>query len=152
MVLGSSFALADGTLAVRRIEKDGTCNLVVTQTNSTTRITFEALRLLQYDPDRAEWVDRTGEIPAEKKVRETETGTEVVMAPITHRVGLFWLEWKEDGHTHSDFVHSGPVLCEDLKLGPPPKSGMIAQCIPGTDSAHAIFVPDPRKLKRKHKE
>jgi hypothetical protein len=77
MILGNSFALADGTLSVRRIGKDGTCNLVVTQTNSTTRITFEALRLLQYDPDRAEWVDRTGEIPTEKKARETETGTDL---------------------------------------------------------------------------
>ena len=152
MILGSSLALADGRLAVRRIGKDGTCNLVFTQTNSSARITFEALRLLQYLPDRAEWIDRTEEIPSEEKAREIGTGKVAVLGPITRRVGLFWLEWKEDGQTHSAFVHSGPVLCNDIEIGPPPKPDLIAQCVPGTNSARAVFVRDPRKLKRTGKE
>ena len=148
VTLVGSFAMAGGTLAVTRIEKDGTCNLAVTRSNSSARIAFEALRLLQYDPDRAEWIDRTGEIPAGKKASEIEPGTLVVLSPITHRVGLFWLEWKEDGQTLSAFVHSGPVLCNDVRLGPPPKPDLIAQCVPGTNSARAVFVPDPTKLKK----
>ncbi len=152
MTFGGSFAMAGGTLAVTRMEKDGTCNLVVTQTNSSARIAFEVLRLLQYDPDLAEWVDRTVELPAGKKTGEIESGTLVALSPITHRVGLFWLEWKENGQTLSAFVHSGPVLCNDVRLGPPPKPDLIAQCVPGTNSARAVFVPDPTKLKKNDKD
>ena len=152
MMFGNAFALADSTLAVRRNEKDGTCNLVVAQTNPSLIIIFEILRLLQYEPNSSEWVDRIGEIPAGMKASKIKPGTLDVLSPITHRVGLFWLEWKEDGQTRSAFVHSGPVLCNDVKLGPPPKPDLIAQCVPGTNSAKAVFVPDPRKLKKKDKK
>ncbi len=77
-------------------------------------------------------------------------GNPLVWAPITRRVGLLWLEWKEDGQTHSGFIYSGRVLCNDVHLGAAPGPGMIPQCIPGTNSATATFVPDPRLLKRRN--
>ncbi len=37
---------------------------------------------------------------------------------------------------------SGPVLCNDIDLGPAP-SGQIATCVPFKDKAEARFVPVP---------
>lgn len=65
------------------------------------------------------------------------------IARLTDKIGLFWAEWKEDGRAADTLVFSGPILCEDIMIGEPPK-GMIATCVQFPDRATAMFVPDPK--------
>jgi len=44
-------------------------------------------------------------------------------------IGLLWLDWKEDGYRADRLIVVGPVLCNDLMIGEPPK-GMITVCVP----------------------
>ena len=67
-------------------------------------------------------------------------------------VALFWLQWGEqnDGErsAHSlrcyrdALVTGGPILCNDVDLGPAP-SGQVAACVPYADRAEARFVLTP---------
>jgi hypothetical protein len=41
-------------------------------------------------------------------------------------------------------VASGPVLCNDIDLGPAPP-GQIAACVPYANRAEARFVAEPAK-------
>ncbi|NJN64875.1 MAG: hypothetical protein HC882_08320 [Acidobacteria bacterium] len=58
------------------------------------------------------------------------------------QVGLYWVSWLEDGNENGDFVFNGPMLCEDIHMGPAP-AGRVATCVPREKSALAHFVPDP---------
>lgn len=60
-------------------------------------------------------------------------------------IGLFWVIWEEDGHRYSAAAYAGPVMCNDVMLGPEPP-GRIAICVPFPDRAQARFVPDPAGL------
>lgn len=79
-------------------------------------------------------------VPAPRQVYSSET--DPVLLDIPHAVGLFWAEWEEDGHPVASFAYAGPILCEDVMLGPAP-AGRIAVCVPFPDRAEARFVPDP---------
>ena len=70
---------------------------------------------------------------------------------LPQEIALFWLQWGEqnDGErsAHSlryrdALVTSGPILCNDVDLRPPP-SGQVAACVPYTDRAEARFVHTP---------
>jgi len=68
--------------------------------------------------------------------------------PILHTfppVGLFWAIWDEDGQRYTSAAYAGPVLCNDVMLGPPPQ-GRVAMCVPVADGGAARFVPDPAAL------
>jgi hypothetical protein len=39
---------------------------------------------------------------------------------------------------------SGPILCQDIDLGPTP-AGKMPACVPFADKAQARFVADPRE-------
>ena len=45
---------------------------------------------------------------------------------------------------HDTLATSGPILCEDIDLGPAP-SGRVPACVPSSASAQARFVADPRE-------
>jgi hypothetical protein len=70
---------------------------------------------------------------------------------LPHEVALFWLQCGEenDGERSAHnlryrdaLVISGPILCNDVDLGPPP-SGQVAACVPYADRAEARFVLTP---------
>jgi hypothetical protein len=86
-------------------------------------------------------VDHPIVLKAEKRqVYSTESDQKVVS--LTAEIGLFWAEWKEDGHSANTLIFAG-MLCEDVDIGNPPE-GMIATCVPFTNHAQAMFVPDPK--------
>lgn len=66
-----------------------------------------------------------------------------VIRKLPLEVGLYWANWTEDGHRAGTLVFCGPVLCNDVDIGPPPKD-YIATCVPLPKSASAAFVPDPK--------
>jgi hypothetical protein len=68
-----------------------------------------------------------------------------VLLTIPQPVGLFWALWEEDGHRLATAIYAGPMLCEDVMLGPAPP-GRVAMCVPFADRAEARFVPDPSRL------
>ena len=68
-----------------------------------------------------------------------------VLLTMPQPVGLFWATWDEDGHRLSSAVYAGPILCQDVMLGPAPP-GHVALCVPFANRAEARFVPDPAGL------
>jgi hypothetical protein len=60
-------------------------------------------------------------------------------------IGLFWAIWEEDGQRQSAAAYAGPILCQDVMLGPAPR-GRVGKCVPFSDRAAARFVPDPAGL------
>lgn len=66
---------------------------------------------------------------------------------------LFWLQWgeqREDNRSsrrirfRDALVTTGPVLCNDIDLGPAPPD-QVAACLPYADRAEARFVQSPRE-------
>lgn len=53
------------------------------------------------------------------------------------------MNWTEDHQLNGAFAFSGPMLCEDVHIGPITKDDMVATCIPFKDHAIAAYVPDP---------
>ena len=110
--------------------------------------TFVVERMCVYDRAQAKWsmLDPFAQKPVTirtvtRAVYSRNTDPTVVDLPI--RTGLYWLSWKEDGHAVQTSVFAGPILCNDLSIGPAP-TGMIAMCVPSANSGSALFVPDPQ--------
>ena len=101
-----------------------------------TPVKFEVDGVCRYDLRLNLW-SREEFAPTVKTV-----GTGVV-AELPARVGLYWVQWSEDGRPFASLRASGPVLCNDVMLAPQSRPGMIATCIPLQDSARAGYVPDP---------
>ncbi len=108
---------------------------------------FEFQELWKYGVETSIWT----RVPIEAKPvainsprkRQIYSGaTDQELVKLTTSVGLFWAKWKEDDRQVGAFVYAGPVLCNDVMLGPEPP-GMVAVCVPFPDSARAMFVPDP---------
>ena len=79
-------------------------------------------------------------VPPPRQVYSRDT--DQILLVIPEAVGLFWMDWEEDGHRVTSFAYAGPMLCEDVMLGPAPP-GRIPLCVPFADRAEARFVPDP---------
>jgi hypothetical protein len=81
-------------------------------------------------------------VPKPRQIYSRETDQVLLVVP--EPVGLFWAEWEENGHRVTSFMYAGPILCEDVMLGPTPP-GQVAVCVPFADRAEARFVPDPTR-------
>ena len=121
-------------------------NYLLQQAPMKSRI-FRLLSLWRYDPSTKKWIreNRNDDKPVEIKIPNTkvnnwEMDQTVFVLPTV--IGLFWLEWSEDDRVVSSLAVNGPVICNDIEIGEPPKE-MIAACVPAMDSARAMFVPDP---------
>jgi len=136
---------------IRRDSETGICSLTardyLMQQLALKPRQFRLLSLWRYDPSAKRWakLNRNGEEATEikgaaGKVHNWEMDQTLFVLP--SEVGLFWVEWSEDERMVSTLAVSGPVLCNDIEIGEPPK-GMIAACVPSVDSARALFVPDP---------
>jgi len=109
---------------------------------------FQLRRLWRYEPTTQKWEKVKYEPaksavikPVDRKIYSSKTDPTLVSLPET--VGLFWLEWIEDGHKVNEMAVSGPVLCNDLPLTEPPE-GTIWACVPFKDRGWATSVPDPK--------
>lgn len=109
---------------------------------------FSLLGVWRYDVTSGAWrrlvtpkLQRQVEIPPQRRVRSQES--DQVLYALPRDAGLYWVEWQEDARRSSALAFSGPILCNDVTIGEAP-GGMIATCVPFTDRATAMFVPDPR--------
>jgi hypothetical protein len=105
--------------------------------------------LWKYDHEHEKWVtvSLTGRIektviPESQKNSRGLTDPLVMVLP--QEAGLFWIGWKEGNVSHGAFAFSGPVLCNDVSIGPRFKGDKVATCIPFKDHAIAAYVPDPK--------
>jgi hypothetical protein len=100
-------------------------------------VKFEVDRLCRYDPQSNRW-SRVAFTPISKVVGAG------VIAELPDSVGLYWVQWKENGRPFASLAVSGPVLCNDILLAPTSRTDVIAACIPLRQSAQAAYVPDPK--------
>jgi hypothetical protein len=121
-------------------------------------VVFQLRRLCRYDTADALWLPvPSHEHPAAIRLEPSADGASrpreaVMTAPV--EIALYWLSWTEtaardeaaqgrgSASSHEVFVTSGPVLCNDVDLGPAP-AGMVPACVPFQDRAEARFVPSP---------
>ena len=133
-------------VSVHRDPVSGMCSLAARgslfQAAKAKARIFRLRSLCRYDPLAKSWTrqERTGETPIEIKIHHWQT--EQTLLNLPSEAALFWVEWSEDKRVVSTLAVSGPVLCNDIEIGEPPK-GMIATCVPSAHSARAMFVPDP---------
>ena len=112
-------------------------------------VTIQALFL--YDPTHDTWarvvLDSLPPITLRRaRPRQIYSAdSDPVLLTMPQPVGLFWVIWDEDGHRLATAVYAGPILCNDVMLGPAPP-GHVAMCVPFADRAEARFVPDPAGL------
>jgi hypothetical protein len=107
--------------------------------------------VFRYDPERDAWERLALDplpsmalpVPSPQQIYSAESDQVLLTIPLP--VGLFWAVWEEDGHLLASAIYAGPMLCEDVMLGPAPP-GRLAMCVPFADRAEARFVPDPSRL------
>jgi hypothetical protein len=109
--------------------------------------TFRLMSLWRYDASTKRWIreKREDDKPVEIKVSSTKVHNwemDQTLFVLPSVVALFWIEWTEDEHVVSTLAVSGPVVCNDIDIGEPPRE-MISACVPSVDGARAMFVPDP---------
>ena len=100
-----------------------------------------------YDPASKKWMRENVSQDKPVVMKTSEAGvhnweSDQTLFVLPAAIGLFWVEWSEDERVVSTLAVVGPVLCNDIEIGEPPK-GMIAACVPLSESARAMFVPDP---------
>ena len=120
-------------------------DFMLQRSGESRQFVFGSLR--RYNVSTQKWervnlrIDHPIVLKAEKRqVYSTESDQKIVN--LTPKIGLFWAEWKEDGHSANTLIFAG-MLCEDVDIGNPPV-GMIATCVPFANHARAMFVPDPK--------
>lgn len=111
------------------------------------QVTLRAI--YKYDPQADAWTRLRGPrqswtvpIPRPRQIYSADSDLILHTLP---PVGLFWAIWDEDGQRYTSPAYAGPVLCNDVMLGPPPR-GRVAMCVPLRDGGGARFVPDPTAL------
>jgi hypothetical protein len=116
------------------------------RTRSPRKVVVRALS--RFVPETDTWEPLPVRLPASFRVPVPKPrhiysqDTDRVLLVIPQPVGLFWAEWEENGRRTTSFLYAGPMLCEDVMLGPAPP-GRVAVCVPFADRAEARFVPDP---------
>src|SRR4029079_1220800 len=110
------------------------------------QVEISDLRLWRYDPNSDRWIRQSQETVRNILLRPApisglSTNVDELLWPV--EIGLYWVSFTENGASRSSFVFKGPVACNDVCLGEPPK-GKVPACVPFKDSAEARFVPDPK--------
>ncbi|MFN7965038.1 MAG: hypothetical protein U0V87_05050 [Acidobacteriota bacterium] len=109
-------------------------------------VTFIVHELWRLNPRSKQWEREPFTPTAPKQVVRSArsvygAASDATIAPITNRIGLFWVKWSENGASFEQFALAG-MVCNDVHIGTPPP-GQVATCIPYEDHAEAAFVPDP---------
>lgn len=115
-------------------------------TGSPRRLVVRAI--LHFVPSADRWeplaisLPKSVRVPVPPPRQVYSRDADQILLTIPDPVGLFWVEWEEDGRRVTSFAYAGPTLCNDVMLGPAPV-GHVAVCVPFADRAEARFVPDP---------
>lgn len=148
-------------VTIRRTPGAGTSALVVDESWFASRpdpIEFAFVALCRYDPSVDGWKrlpppisNHTIRISPRTIVEPRAVDRVVVRLPA--ETALFWVQWIERAEgerstrresLRDSLATSGPILCEDIHLGPIP-SGRVAACVPFATRAEARAVPSPRQ-------
>ena len=118
-------------------------------------VAFLVGAICRYEPDQDQWrglpwpfIGRAIRLVPRASVDARNQAR--VVAALPEQVGLFWVRWTENpgegfaasGAAREALAVSGPVLCNDVDLAPPPP-GRVAACVPFADRAEARLVPTP---------
>jgi hypothetical protein len=121
-------------------------------------VVFHVAKVCRYDAAAGQWQHLSPPDPRRStrlvplSPEDASKGDRVAFE-LPQETALFWLQW---GEQHEDnrssrrirfrdaLVTSGPVLCNDIDLGPAPPD-QVAACVPYADRAEARFVPRPRE-------
>ena len=149
-------------LSVRRETRTGHADLKVDEawlSRHGAPVNFQVTKVCRYDTESDQWRALPPPDPSRTlrllplTPQEAAAGERVAYeAP---RVpALFWVSWWErddeaipgraQRYRREALLVSGPILCNDIALGPAP-AGSIAACVPSADRAQARFVPEPAK-------
>jgi hypothetical protein len=152
-------------IVVRRAAGTGLASLQVDESwflSHPEPVDFALHAMCRFEPDAGQWVSlpppKTGWAWRIPPRQATEAGMpERVVVRLPADVALYWLQWIERDHrdrrvgaesVREALAPSGPVLCNDIDLGPAPP-GRIPACVPFPDRAEARFVPIPREACRR---
>ncbi|MBX9689322.1 MAG: hypothetical protein K2X27_21615 [Candidatus Obscuribacterales bacterium] len=125
-------------------------NEILLKDSEKTNLGFSLVGLWKYDEAQNTWrkipsKNSSVQIRPAQKRQIYSRATDQRLLDLTDEIGLFWVRWTEDEKANSSFVYSGPILCNDVALGPAPE-GLVAVCVPAVASAKAMFVPDPNLI------
>ena len=119
-------------------------------------IVFHVNLICRYDAASDQWQllprpgDRRSWRLAPASDAEMALGNRVAYE-LPKETALYWLHWSEWNEVNAverltvyrnSLVFSGPVQCNDVRMGEPPP-GKIAACVPFDNRAEARFVPAP---------
>jgi hypothetical protein len=107
--------------------------------------TFRLRALLGYQPTERAWKKVPNPQPQLRSIRREPATRQIARLPV-EAPRLYAVCWEESGHHYVNLVPIGPILCNDVMLGPAPTVGLVAACVPFDDHAVASFVPDPAPL------
>jgi len=147
-----------GAFSVRRGPKTGFAVLQVDESLLRQPTDFLFRGICRYEPGANRWQRMPWSListPTRLEPHPPGQGANSprVLVQLPRETALFCVYWteREAGKTGSPppaaiwreaLAVSGPILCEDLKLGPRP-AGSVAACVPFPDRAEARFVPMP---------
>jgi len=143
-----------GAISLRRKPKTGFAVLQVDESLLRKPTDFLLRGICKFDPDTGHWQQVPWSlIGTPTRLEPHGANLSRVLVDLPREVALFCVYWTESdvGQAGSSpsaavwreaLVASGPVLCNDIDLGPPP-AGAVAACVPFPDHAQARFVPLP---------
>jgi hypothetical protein len=121
-------------------------------------VVFHVAKVCRYDAATGQWQNLPPTDPrrstrlAPLSPADASKGDRVAFE-LPEETALFWLQWGEQNEDNRSsrrirfrdgLVTSGPVLCNDIDLGPAPPD-RVAACVPHADRAEARFVRSPRE-------
>ena len=121
-------------------------------------VVFHVAKVCRYDAAAGQW-KHLPPPDARRSTRlvplspEGSSKGDRVAFELPQETALFWLQWGEQNELNRSsrsirfrdaLVTSGPVLCNDIDLGPAPPD-QVAACVPHADRAEARFMPSPRE-------
>jgi ankyrin repeat protein len=143
-----------GAISVRRTPKTGFAILQVDEFLLRHPTDFLFRGICRYEPSAGHWQPVPWSLIGVPTRLEPKGGhSSRVLVELPREVALFCVYWTESdvGQAGSPtpaaawreaLAVSGPMLCEDIRLGTPP-AGSMAACVPFPDHAEARFVPEP---------
>ena len=146
-------------IALRRRTGTGFATLEVDESwfaRSAAPIEFVLRGVCRYDADTDRWTALA--MPHENvstrigPMANDQRPTSRVVARLPEEIALFFVRWVEraagdrsarNQTFHESLATSGPMLCNDVDLGPAP-AGKVAACVPFADRAQARLVAEPK--------
>ena len=148
-------------VTLRRATGTGLDSLVVNESwflRNPKPVEFSLQLTCRYEPAADRWTRlppllKAGTMRITARPSGEPRAQERVVVNLPSEVALFWLQWIERAEgdrligtesVHETLAPSGPMLCNDVDLGPAPP-GREPACVPFTDRAVARFVPAARE-------